>query len=145
MMQLLWWCRLTKANCFSSSQLIFAFLVFVSFRNKNRGKSIRKRIQASFRRKSARDKQKKLDQKHHCELEYSTASNNVEKFEKSAAGGSATPGQVTFESPQISRQNSTHSPAPRKSSAFLTVDESIRHLSISGEASSTEEEETTTG
>ena len=69
----------------------------------------------------------------------------MEKFKKSAAGGSATPGQVTFESPQISRQNSTHSPAPRKSSAFLTVGESIRHLSISGEASSTEEEETTTG
>ena len=73
----------------------------------------------------------------------------MEKSEKSAASiasGSAT-GQVTFESPQISLQNSTHhhSGAPRKSSAFLTVNESLRHLSISGEASSTEEEETTTG
>merc|ERR1719195_8878 len=44
---------------------------FFNSRNKNRGKTIRKRIQASFRRKSARDKQKKLDQQKQfqCEME----------------------------------------------------------------------------
>ena len=111
------------------------FLLSFAFRNKNRGKSIRKRIQASFRRKSARDKQKKLDQKHHCELDYS--------IEKSEA---ATPTPQPSESSaiQVKFEKSPQPSSNRKTSAFLTVDESLRHLSISGgEASSTEEEEHT--
>ena len=112
------------------------FAHFYRNKNKNRGKSIRKRIQASFRRKSARDKQKKLDhaKQFQCEMEmpentsemtrgsdYVSAVELNEADSVTSSNGNAI-SNVTGNGNAVTRV--------RKTSKFLTVDEGLRHLSI---------------
>jgi len=101
---------------------------FFNSRNKNRGKTIRKRIQASFRRKSTRDKQKKLDQQTHfqCEMEL-----------PASATAAASPAMPTTTTPSAlnddaaAANSSAAAERVRKTSQFLSVvDEEMRHLSI---------------
>ena len=75
------------------------------FRNKNRGKSIRKRIRASMRRKSTKEKQKKLE----AEMEAVVAA---------AATASEAEGAAIQAKPN------------RKTSNFLTVEDNFQHLTI---------------
>ncbi len=103
-------------------------------RNKGKGKSIRKRIRASFRRKSTRDKQKKLEQEKQ-ELE------ELEAAREAAADiivttsemktPPATPGGILKKSGS-GKGVSKKTAKVRKTSNFLTVEDGIRHLSLSG-------------
>jgi hypothetical protein len=90
-----------------------------SFRNKGKGKSLRKRIRASIRRKSTKEKQKKLEQKQQKELAASETSGFEDTNLPEAASAAST-------------SNGTLTSRTRKTSNFLTVEDTLQHLSLSG-------------
>jgi len=140
---------------------------FFHSRNKNRGKSIRKRIQASFRRKSARDKQKKLEpqNKFQCEMAENmtaaattTTGSSGMPLHQSASqasltldgatvatvaggGGGLNGGILADDNAAAINASDAITERIRKTSQFLSVvDQELRHLSIT-EVSETEDEE----
>ncbi len=106
--------------------LCLKFKWIFEFRNKNKGKSIRKRIQASFRRKSARDKQKKMDQNRQFQCEMAPNSSG------GAAGDMSDNGTNKLALQPIDDNLLEKAMTPkRKTSNYLTVEDGIQHLSIS--------------
>ena len=113
-----------KPLCICCAILIIFAPHFHRNKNKNRGKSIRKRIQASFRRKSARDKQKKLDQQKQFQCEMDMPENSVKTNGEYVSCASSS--EIDLPVNETSNPNGR----VRKTSKFLTVDEGLRHLSI---------------
>lgn len=84
---------------------------FRSRKNRGPGKSIRKRIRASMRRKSTKEKQKKIET---IEIDAETT---------------ASTGGVIDDTTKVQNTKA----ANRKTSNFLTVEDSFKHLSIQEE------------
>ena len=87
------------------------YLINIYRKNRGPGKSIRKRIRASMRRKSTKDKQKKIEA---IEIDAETRASTGDAIDD------------TTKVPNTKAAN-------RKTSNFLTVEDTFKHLSIQEE------------